>query len=82
MKLTTNQTDTISPVSALIVVSILVTIIWAILALVFGLNVAWLQVLGGFILIDQIDFCRVILMQKMLSNPQSNKSNKSNESTT
>ena len=66
MKLSTNQTDTISPVSALIVVSILVTIIWAILALVFGLNVAWLQVLGGFILIDQIDFCRVILMQKRI----------------
>jgi|APGre2960657373_1045057.scaffolds.fasta_scaffold97564_3 hypothetical protein len=66
MKLSTNQTDTISPVPALIVVSILVTIIWAILALMFGLNVSWLQVLGGFILIDQIDYCRVILMQKRI----------------
>ena len=66
MKLSTNQTDTISPVPALIEVSILVTIIWAILALMFGLNVSWLQVLGGFILIDQIDYCRVILMQKRI----------------
>ena len=66
MKLSTNQTDTISPVPALIVVSILVTIIWAILALMFELNVSWLQVLGGFILIDQIDYCRVILMQKRI----------------
>ena len=66
MKLSTNQTDTISPVPALIVVSILVTIIWAILAFMFELNVSWLQVLGGFILIDKIDYCRVILMQKRI----------------
>lgn len=67
MKLTTNQIDTISPVLALlIVVSIPVTVIWAILALIFGLSVTWLQVLGGLILMDQLYFCRKLLMQKMI----------------
>jgi len=39
-------------IATLIVIPTFTTIIWAILALIFGLSISWLQVLGGIIIID------------------------------
>ncbi len=39
-------------IATLIVIPSFTTIIWAILAFIFGLSISWLQVLGGIIIID------------------------------
>ena len=43
-------------VATLIVIPVFATFIWAILALIFGLSVTWLQVLGGVILVDLVKY--------------------------
>ena len=53
MKLTTDQIEVIAAaIGTLAVIPILGTIIWAILVLIFGLSVSWLQVVGGIIILD------------------------------
>ena len=39
-------------IATLIVIPTFATIVWAILTLIFGLSISWLQVLGGIIIID------------------------------
>jgi len=53
MKLSNDQIEVIAAaVGTLAVIPILGTIIWAILVLIFGLSVSWLQVIGGIIILD------------------------------
>jgi len=53
MKLSTDQTKVIAEaIATLIVIPTFATIVWAILTLIFGLSISWLQVLGGIIIID------------------------------
>ena len=53
MKLSNDQIEVIAAaVGTLAVIPILGTIIWAILVLIFGLSVSWLQVVGGIIILD------------------------------
>ena len=53
MKLSNDQIEVIAAaVGNLAVIPILGTIIWAILVLIFGLSVSWLQVVGGIIILD------------------------------
>ena len=57
MKLTTDQIKVLADaVATLIVIPVFATVIWAILALIFGLSVTWLQVLGGIILVDLVKY--------------------------
>ncbi len=48
----TNQTIVAEAIATLIVIPTFATIVWAILTLIFGLSISWLQVLGGIIIID------------------------------
>ncbi len=48
----TTQTIVAEAIATLIVIPTFATIIWTILALIFGLSISWLQVLGGIIIID------------------------------
>ena len=53
MTLSTDEIKVVSEaIATLIVIPVFTTIIWAILTLIFGLSISWLQVLGGFIIID------------------------------
>ena len=53
MKLSKDQIEVIADaVGTLAVIPILGTIIWAILVLIFGLSISWLQVVGGIIILD------------------------------
>ena len=53
MKLSNDQIEVIADaVGTLAVIPSLGTIIWAILVLIFGLSVSWLQVVGGIIILD------------------------------
>ena len=53
MKLSNDQIEVIADaVGNLAVIPILGTIIWAILVLIFGLSISWLQVVGGIIILD------------------------------
>ena len=53
MKLSNDQIEVIADAAGtLAVIPILGTIIWAILVLIFGLSVSWLQVVGGIIILD------------------------------
>ena len=53
MKLSNDQIEVIAAaIGILAVIPILGTIIWAILVLIFGLSVSWLQVVGGIIILD------------------------------
>ena len=53
MKLSNDQIEVIAAaVGTLAVIPILGTIIWAILVLIFGLSISWLQVVGGIIILD------------------------------
>ena len=53
MKLSNDQIEVIAAaIGTLAVIPILGTIIWAILVLIFGLSVSWLQVVGGIIILD------------------------------
>ena len=57
MKLSTDQIKVLADaVATLIVIPVFATVIWAILALIFGLSVTWLQVLGGIILVDLVKY--------------------------
>ena len=57
MKLSSDQIQVLSDaVATLIVIPVFSTVIWAILALIFGLSVTWLQVLGGIILVDLVKY--------------------------
>ena len=57
MKLSSDQIKVLSDaVATLIVIPVFATVIWAILALIFGLSVSWLQVLGGVILVDLVKY--------------------------
>ena len=57
MKLSTDQIKVLADaVATLIVIPVFATVIWAILALIFGLSVSWLQVLGGIILVDLVKY--------------------------
>ena len=57
MKLSTDQIQVLADaVATLIVIPIFATFIWAILSLIFGLSVTWLQVLGGIILVDLVKY--------------------------
>ena len=48
----TTQTIVAEAIATLIVIPTFATIVWAILTLIFGLSISWLQVLGVFIIID------------------------------
>jgi small neutral amino acid transporter SnatA (MarC family) len=48
----TTQTIVAEAIATLIVIPTFATIVWAILTLIFGLSISWLQVLGGIIIID------------------------------
>jgi len=53
MKLSNDQIEVIAAaIGTLAVIPILGTIIWAILVLIFGLSISWLQVVGGIIILD------------------------------
>ena len=53
MTLSTDEIKVVSEaIATLIVIPVFTTIIWAILTLIFGLSISWLQVLGGIIIID------------------------------
>jgi len=53
MKLSNDQIEVIAAaIGTLAVIPILGTIIWAILVLIFGLSISWLQVIGGIIILD------------------------------
>ncbi len=53
MTLSTDQIKVVSEaIATLIVIPTFATIVWAILTLIFGLSISWLQVLGGIIIID------------------------------
>lgn len=53
MKLSNDQIEVIAAaVGTLAVIPIIGTIIWAILVLIFGLSVTWLQVVSGIIILD------------------------------
>ena len=53
MKLSNDQIEVIAAaIGILAVIPIIGTIIWAILVLIFGLSVSWLQVVGGIIILD------------------------------
>ena len=57
MKLSTDQIKVLADaVATLIVIPVFSTVIWTILALIFGLSVTWLQVLGGIILVDLVKY--------------------------
>ena len=57
MKLSTDQIKVLADaVATLIVIPVFATVIWTILALIFGLSVTWLQVLGGIILVDLVKY--------------------------
>ena len=57
MKLSSDQIKVLADaVATLIVIPVFATVIWAILALIFGLSVTWLQVLGGIILVDLVKY--------------------------
>ena len=57
MKLSSDQIQVLADaVATLIVIPIFATFIWAILILIFGLSVTWLQVLGGIILVDLVKY--------------------------
>ena len=57
MKLSSDQIQVLaSAVATLIVIPVFATFIWAILILIFGLSVTWLQVLGGIILVDLVKY--------------------------
>ena len=53
MTLSNDDIKIVAEASAtLIVIPTFATIVWAILTLIFGLSISWLQVLGGIIIID------------------------------
>jgi len=53
MTLSTDEIKVVSEaIATLIVIPTFATIVWAILTLIFGLSISWLQVLGGIIIID------------------------------
>jgi small neutral amino acid transporter SnatA (MarC family) len=53
MTLSTDQIKVVAEaIATLIVIPTFATIVWAILTLIFGLSISWLQVLGGIIIID------------------------------
>ncbi len=53
MTLTTDQIKIVAEaIATLIVIPTFATSVWAILTLIFGLSISWLQVLGGIIIID------------------------------
>ena len=57
MKLSSDQIKVLADaVATLIVIPVFATVIWTILALIFGLSVTWLQVLGGIILVDLVKY--------------------------
>ena len=57
MKLSSDQIKVLADAGAtLIVIPVFATVIWTILALIFGLSVTWLQVLGGVILVDLVKY--------------------------
>ena len=53
MKLSNDQIEVIAAaIGILAVIPIIGTIIWAILVLIFGLSISWLQLVGGIIILD------------------------------
>ena len=57
MKLSSDQIKVLADaVATLIVIPVFATFIWAILILIFGLSVTWLQVFGGVILVDLVKY--------------------------
>ena len=57
MKLSSDQIQVLADaVATLIVIPVFATVVWAILSLIFGLSVTWLQVLGGIILVDLVKY--------------------------
>lgn len=57
MKLSSDQIQVLSDaVATLIVIPVFATFIWAILILIFGLSISWLQVFGGVILVDLVKY--------------------------